>query len=275
MSTGRRWCFTLNNYTQAELDSILAWTDHRYLIVGREGEASDAVPAPTPHLQGFVIWNASRRFSALKRLQDRCHWELARGSTLSNFDYCSKEGNFQELGDRPEESGQKGGEAEKERWASAKRSALSGDLDSVPPDIYLRFYRTLKEIKKDHMAPAPDALGVTGQWFWGAPGTGKSRDARALYPGAYLKMQNKWWDGYQGEEAVILDDFDCKELGHHLKIWGDRYAFIAENKGGALQIRPKFLIITSNYTIEQLFDQDKEMCAAIKRRFPMTQYPKP
>jgi len=271
MASGRRWCFTLNNYTEAELTSIYEWTDHRYLIVGKEGAGEGS----TPHVQGFVIWTATRRLASLKRLLARAHWEVACGSTLSNYDYCSKEGDFQELGDRPGEPGQAGGAKEKERWAQAKRAATEGDLESVPPDIYLRFYRTLKEIKKDHMVAAPDAQGVTGQWLWGAPGTGKSRDARALYPGAYLKMQNKWWDGYQGEEAVILDDFDCKELGHHLKIWGDRYAFIAENKGGALQIRPKHIIITSNYTIEQLFDQDAEMCAAIKRRFPMTQYPKP
>jgi hypothetical protein len=44
-----------------------------------------------------------------------------------------------------------------------------------------------------------DADNVRGIWYWGAPGTGKSREARAKYPDAYLKAQNKWWDGYTGQ----------------------------------------------------------------------------
>lgn len=41
--------------------------------------------------------------------------------------------------------------------------------------------------------------------------------------------------------------------GYNLKIWADKYAFPVEVKNGADWIRPKIVIVTSNYSIKEVF----------------------
>lgn len=57
---------------------------------------------------------------------------------------------------------------------------------------------------------------------------------------------------------MLLDDMDkggvC--LGHYLKIWADNYPYNIEYKGGTSMANPIRFIITSNYTIQELFNTD-------------------
>lgn len=110
---------------------------------------------------------------------------------------------------------------------------------------------------------------VRGIWIYGPPGTGKSHMARNNYPGpVYIKPQNKWFDGYAGEPTILLDDFDCgKPLGHYLKIWSDKWSCQGEIKGGTVQLQHRHFIVTSNYSIEEMFSGDEPMIQAITRRF--------
>lgn len=274
----RNWAFTINNYTDDDTKTCDEWypSKAKYVLYGKEvGEEG------THHLQGFVMLKADSRLTLMKTLHGTAHWEACKGTATQNIDYCTKEGNYIEHGDRPKTKAEIG-QAEKDRWEEAKELAAKGLIDEVPADIYIRFYRTLKEIRKDNMVMPDDADDVTGVWIYGPPGCGKSKRAREDYPNAYMKMQNKWWDGYQEQEFVILDDFDSPVHGHNLKIWCDRYAFTAETKGGAISIRPKKIIITSNYAPEHFADVgvwgkeawDQEMLKAIRRRMQVIQMPK-
>ena len=137
------------------------------------------------------------------------------------------------------------------------------------PGVFLRHYSTIRRIEQDYPIKPPDLKDVCGIWYYGPPGVGKSHKARELNPVFYLKACNKWWDGYRGEPLVILDDFDKSHqcLGHHLKLWADKWSFAAEMKGTTMQLRPERIVVTSNYTPEEIFVDDETLCAAIKRRF--------
>lgn len=261
----RSWCWTWNNPTT---EPVLP-TGARYLVFGREiGESG------TPHLQGFITWENQVRLSTCRSFLSQAHWEIARGHPVQAADYCKKDGDFLEYGTPPMTSEQ-AGNREAERWKSAKLAAQENRLDDIPDDIYIRYYRTVKEIAKDHITMPNPLDQLCNEWWHGESGTGKSRKAFDEHPGAYRKMCNKWWDGYQGEEIVIIDDLDIKHdvLAHHLKIWGDHYPFLAETKGGAIAIRPKKIIVTSNYPIHVVFPLE-ESRSPVERRFRQTKFSK-
>lgn len=70
----------------------------------------------------------------------------------------------------------------------------------------------------------------------------------------FIKPLSKWWDGYNQEDVVLIDDFELdslKYLGHYLKLWADPYGLLhGEVKGGKVSLNFKKLYVTSNYTIE-------------------------
>lgn len=58
-------------------------------------------------------------------------------------------------------------------------------------------------------------------------------------------------------------------LAPMLKVWSDRYPFIAEMKGRSRMIRPKKFIICSNYPPEAVFTREEDLLP-IRRRFKVT-----
>lgn len=250
------WCYTLNNYTVAESVS-LGDIECAYHVWGYEVGANG-----TPHIQGFIQLEKRVYLTGVKKLIPRAHWEIMKGTPEQASEYCKKENDFVEKGELVKQG-------QRSDLKKATSMILSGtDVRTVAiqcPEVFVRFGRGLRDLSLYIQQPY-NHDDVRGHWYVGRPGTGKSRTARE-FDGVYLKSQNKWWDGYAGEETVVLDDLDkggeC--LGHYLKIWADRYACTGETKGGTIHLRHKRIIVTSNYRMDQLWEG--EMLSAILRRF--------
>jgi len=275
MSRFRAFTFTINNYTSEDESSLLN-LGHRYIVYGREiGESG------TPHLQGYICFRDGRTFRSLKSKMPRAHIEQAKGDSDANFKYCTKDGDFVEDGDRPasvKEKGVKAGEAEKNRWTEARNAARNGEFGLIPDDLHTRFDKYYeREFKR--AKPTPSALPHTARHFWvyGSTGTGKSYSARMV--GQHLGWrtfvkcaESKWWDMYDGEELVIIDDFDKYQVrdGGNMKRWLDIYPVPVQTKGGMMTIRPKCIIVTSNYSPDEIW-QDSQTLAPIERRVNLLQ----
>lgn len=267
MSRSRDWCFTINNPTAEDDRNLLVIQAHAaYYIYGKEvGEQG------TPHYQGYIRFQHQRTLQGVKVLLPRAHLEPRRGTILQAIQYCEKDGDWVEWGDRPASSA----ETTKQRWRRIIDLAEKGELDTIKedyPGMYLRYLEKLRSLA----VPRPLILQeLMNEWWYGSTGTGKSSKLWRDYPDHYQKELNKWWCGYQGEDVVAIEEWAPKNecTASFLKIWADRYPFTAQIKGGSLKkIRPKKIIVLSNYTIDQCFPATED-AEPIKRRFRVVHFP--
>lgn len=271
MFEGRHWCFTsYKDELEYKDDSML------YMVYGREVCPSTG----RRHLQGFVSFNKRRKLGIAKKLlgDEQAHMEIKRGSVQEASDYCKKDGDFVEFGEKPQEKNVAGGEARRRQYDSAWELAKSGDFEPIESSIKLHCWSAITKIHAHYKCRRQlddlPAGSIVGTWICGPPGVGKSFFARTAVQLRNLeifnKPLNKWWDGYNDQPVILIEDIDefsAKHMSHHIKIWTDEYPFIAEVKGFSWYIRPRHVIVTSNYSIEFLWREDSTLSSAIKRRF--------
>lgn len=88
ISPAKKWCFTLNNYSDSDISSISSKFD-TYCDVWFYGK--EVGENGTPHLQGYCEFKKKCRPKS-KIDNEKIHWEKAKGSKTDNIEYCSKDG---------------------------------------------------------------------------------------------------------------------------------------------------------------------------------------
>lgn len=153
-------------------------------------------------------------------------------------------------------------------WELIVDHARKGTFKHIPGDVLVRCYGNLKKIRVDSLQP--ESIEKEVYVYWGKTGTGKSKRAwEEAGLGAFPKDPNtKFWDGYSGQENVVIDEFRGAISISHLLRWLDRYPVIVEIKGSSCVFTTRRLWITSNLDPQNWYENlDEETYKALRRRF--------
>ncbi len=262
----RSYILTLNNPT-VSLEDIkeLAVKEGACSFVGQAEKGESG----TEHYQFCFQFRNPRSFRSVKSLFEKAHIEPCK-SYPDSVEYCRKLDT--RIGTPVTHN------PPKKRLAKADRKQQNADILAKGPEFAVQdglcsllSYRRLVEshtLYQLRTAKHEPLASLSNLWFVGPSGVGKSRKARSIAPDAYVKLPNKWWDGYLGQDDVIIDDL-AKEhscLRTHILQWADHYPTPVEIKGATMLIRPKRIIVTSNYLPNEIWEEPKD-AQPIMRRF--------
>ena len=298
-----KWVFTINNYTDEDCRRLVLLPRQ---VIGTQAERRaiqnisvliaerEVGQEGTPHIQGYIEFQEKVYRRVVEGILGGRAWlDIARGSRVQNVRYCTKDSRedptklittYYKNHIQQEQTEHQirnflrrdPNEHAREILNNIKNLSLI-QLEEEEPNFFLRNLSKIHELRHEFRKNK----GVTFQgelqdknfWIYGPTGTGKSRFARGNLPPdqIFSKPVNKWWNGYDEQPRVIIDDWPSLEFGgclvQHMKIWSDRYPFTAEIKNAHEYISPTYtLIVTSNFRIEECF-KDPADVEALKRRF--------
>lgn len=278
---GRGWTVVINNPLPEDRDRLVRIYEHGLATARGDGSKCDYLvyqmergQSGTLHIQGYLHFKAPVTLRSIIISLQRTNGatvadlRVANGTAEQNRVYCTKV-DSREPGD---DSGPfEYGEVPSER---GKRNDLKRAIDLIKegsgkrklydevPTAMVQFNNGLTKMHKYYAKPRTSKTTV--HWYYGPPGSGKSRAAfsfiDSLDPlvatelrtqfGADLyynkSCDNKWWCGYDGQPIVVLDDLrpdGALSLSYLLTLL-DRYALNNEEKGGQVNFTSPYIIIT-------------------------------
>jgi len=266
------WCFTINNpaldhENEVQSEEIVAITYQ--LECGEEG---------TPHLQGYLQLRSRHRLSFLKAINSRAHWEPRKGRHQQALDYVTKADTRV---DGPWTRGEWDVQQGKRKDLDEVKELIDegGTIQDVAEQhfgAFIRHGRGLRDYMSLRITPRSWVMDV--QVHWGEPGTGKTRGCYDNHLEVYSLCQNYnggvvWWDGYTGQDTVLIDDFYGWLPFSYLLRLLDRYPFSVRTKDGHVPFTSKVIYITSNKPWEDWYSNiDDIRRRALMRRISLIKH---
>lgn len=256
----RTWMYTINNYTEQEIIQLKAFTANMHRCCKEIGENG------TPHLQGVITWTRTYRFGALKKLLPKAHWEPAKANDPEN--YCTKGEIIIDI--KKNDQGQRTDLLDVAEAIKSGRSVREVAFNF--PREYIKFNRGIEKLKflvdQDNNDTWYDTEVIV---IIGPSGIGKSRKVRELagknriYNVPEPINGSLWFDGYNGETKILLDDFYGWIKYHTLLQFLDGYPFQIPCKGGFVNRKWTTVYITSNNEIESWYKNIPNIQALLRR----------
>ena len=224
----------------------------RYLVQGRE-------VAPTTgkqHFQSHVYTCEKLSVKAVRAKLAPHHVEVSV-APLKSIEYCKKDGDFKEDGVPPQQGA-------RTDLVDAVQKIRSGDLDYNEvvlhdPMLFHQYGRTLQAAFDRVLATKTRNFMPQCYWLYGPTGVGKTRAVHDAESSIYwFPYENAgWWDSYEGQEAVIFDDFRGQlPLNVLLRIC-DRYDYRVPRRNRIpIPLLAKRIYFTSCKTPEQVYDKE-------------------
>jgi len=225
------------------------------------------------HIQGYVEFTASMRMAAVKSLfgSESLHLEGRKGSREQAIDYCRKsESRVAGPWSVGELDSVRPGKRTDLHELSEKIAAGATRREVVEDfgHLYIRYSRGVENLLAVQASwRVPEWRDLTVMVYHGDAGTGKTRRAVEASPGDYFILQSGervWFDGYEGQSTLVIDDFyGWIRYGLLLSIL-DGYKLRIEIKGGFTYANWTKVFITSNDPPDSWYQ--KGLTPALKRR---------
>lgn len=272
----RSYCFTYNNptHTPAQLEAILQ--PHAQYYVFQYEKAPDT---GTLHFQGFIHLKASHRTSWMQNHLFKCAWFWARGTDQQNQDYCSKsDSRISGPWEWGKMSKGKGERTDIVRCIElCKAGATWETIFEECPHVAMKYQKGISMAKALNKPPRAKDFTVRVELHYGPTGAGKSyhcihENGTGLDPWRPMISKELWFDGYDRNKVVLLDDFggaSCHVFLVHLLKLLDNYVVKVQVKGLSCWFNPELIMITSNRHPDKWYNWDNRMeeKAALCRRF--------
>lgn len=265
-----------NNYTEEDVAKVQVWAANKckYLVYGREVGKQG-----TPHLQMYMEFKDKISMTAIVKKLFPMWLGYRKGTPKQAAGYCKKadekppknEG-YDWFFDNPSQDwdGEEFGEISQQgkrtdidvcvemivhEGATVRQVAMEHPAQFVKYNKGFRDLRSLV-LQPRNLQAMPEVIVL-----WGPTGVGKTRDAYIKYwpdePHYVWKPSNgNWWDGYDGEKKIIIDEFRGQMTWSDILGLLDRNEYRAPYKGGFVNIQADKFVITSPFPPDRWYKDD-------------------